>query len=171
MKYAESLHRFNGGIMTQHMLAGLRALTAKKLRGNGLTHEEIAKLLKVDRTVITHYLAGRIPAKEVVKCAKVVAEKFYPRDAVLFIKTVCDDEGIVNTITKTLISDNIDVNVAVSNECHLCKICMSICPTRAITVEDNRITVDKNKCCGCELCQELCPKNAIFLKIDKDRRK
>ncbi|MDK2790414.1 MAG: 4Fe-4S ferredoxin [Methanothermococcus sp.] len=161
---------FYGGIMTQHILAGLRALTAKKLREKGLTHEEIAKLLKVDRTVITHYLAGRIPAKEAVKCAKVTAEKFYPRDAVLFIKTVCNDDDIINTITETLISDNIDVDVAISNECNLCKICMDVCPTKAINIDDNIIHIDKNKCCGCELCQELCPKNAIFLKIIKDKR-
>ncbi|ABR56062.1 4Fe-4S binding protein [Methanococcus aeolicus] len=156
--------------MTQHILAGLRALTAKKLREKGLTHEEIAKLLNVDRTVITHYLAGRIPAKEAVKCAKVTAEKFYPRDAVLFIKTVCDDNDIVTTITETLISDNIDVDVAISSKCNLCKICIDICPTKAITIENDLINIDKNKCCGCELCQELCQKNAIFLKIIKDNR-
>ncbi len=156
--------------MGQHILAGLRALAAKKLRKKGLKHEEISKLLKVDRTVITHYLSDRIPAKEAIKCAEIIVEEFYPRDAVLFVKTVCNDEEVIKAITETLISDNIVVDVAISSECNLCEICINACPTEVISIERKNIKIDKDKCCGCELCQELCPKDAIFLKIIKDKR-
>ncbi|MHA1410186.1 MAG: phosphoadenosine phosphosulfate reductase domain-containing protein, partial [Candidatus Odinarchaeia archaeon] len=41
--------------------------------------------------------------------------------------------------------------------CTGCRICVEACPTSAITVENNKITIDKNKCIKCLKCIESCP--------------
>ena len=42
-----------------------------------------------------------------------------------------------------------------------CGICEKICPSFAISFEDNRIKIDKDKCAGCGLCAQCCPNSNI----------
>jgi len=42
-----------------------------------------------------------------------------------------------------------------------CGICEKICPSFAISFEDNRIKIDKDKCTGCSLCAQFCPNSNI----------
>jgi pyruvate formate lyase activating enzyme len=51
----------------------------------------------------------------------------------------------------------------ISNRCIGCKICLEVCPERALTFtgDDNRI--DRNRCNGCGLCAEECPGDALAL--------
>lgn len=48
------------------------------------------------------------------------------------------------------------------DQCVLCGACVDVCPTQAITMND-QVTVDAEKCTGCGLCVEECPSNAIEL--------
>jgi NADH-quinone oxidoreductase subunit I len=57
--------------------------------------------------------------------------------------------------------------------CIACKLCETVCPTLAITIEAqlkdtesvrkaNKFEIDLSKCMYCGLCQEVCPVNAII---------
>lgn len=48
--------------------------------------------------------------------------------------------------------------------CILCKRCVQICKSEALTVKDGKIEVDDKKCIRCYCCHEICPVNAIDLK-------
>ena len=46
--------------------------------------------------------------------------------------------------------------------CIGCKMCQKVCPSDAITVEDNIAHIDPDKCTNCGLCAEKCPKKIIL---------
>ena len=47
------------------------------------------------------------------------------------------------------------------NRCVACGVCMKICPTGAVHVEQNLATIDYSKCTSCGLCVSVCPKHLI----------
>ena len=51
--------------------------------------------------------------------------------------------------------------IANVDECIGCHACEKICPTGAITVENNLARVDQEKCIRCGACVEKCPTHAI----------
>ena len=44
--------------------------------------------------------------------------------------------------------------------CVYCGLCAKICPVKAITVQDNSLTYDKNNCIHCGKCVKRCPKSS-----------
>jgi ferredoxin/coenzyme F420-reducing hydrogenase delta subunit len=42
-----------------------------------------------------------------------------------------------------------------------CKLCQGICPLKAISIEENTVTIDKSMCSGCGACVAVCPHGAI----------
>lgn len=46
--------------------------------------------------------------------------------------------------------------------CSGCGECLSVCPTRAIELEDGVACIDQTKCQACEACLDVCPQNAIL---------
>lgn len=46
--------------------------------------------------------------------------------------------------------------------CIGCKMCQKVCPSEAITVENNIAHIDPEKCTNCGLCAEKCPKKIIL---------
>lgn len=53
------------------------------------------------------------------------------------------------------------------NLCKMCKICVDICPAKAISVSENKdggLNFDLKKCIRCFCCQEMCPHAAITVK-------
>ncbi|TZE82818.1 DUF362 domain-containing protein [Calorimonas adulescens] len=47
------------------------------------------------------------------------------------------------------------------SKCRTCRVCAQWCPTNAITVLEDRISIDQEKCNGCGECIPLCPDRAI----------
>ncbi len=61
-------------------------------------------------------------------------------------------------------------NVRVITErCNLCRLCVERCPTKAISVVNDRIVVDSTKCNLCRQCVSVCEPEAIELDWEKDR--
>lgn len=48
-------------------------------------------------------------------------------------------------------------------ECVACGVCAGICPAKAITIENKKVTIDRDKCIRCFCCQEFCPKGAMVV--------
>lgn len=47
-------------------------------------------------------------------------------------------------------------------KCNGCGICVDICPTGAITVQDNIAVVEYDLCEDCQVCMDACPQDAIL---------
>lgn len=50
--------------------------------------------------------------------------------------------------------------------CIACRLCEKVCPTEAITVEDNLASIDYEKCINCGQCEQKCPKKIIHVKAE-----
>lgn len=48
-------------------------------------------------------------------------------------------------------------------DCVACGVCAGICPAKAITIENKKVTIDRSKCICCFCCQEFCPKGAMVV--------
>ena len=48
-----------------------------------------------------------------------------------------------------------------ASECVGCAKCESICPAKAITMENKKAVIDRDKCIRCFCCQEFCPTGAM----------
>lgn len=59
----------------------------------------------------------------------------------------------------TLLGNRID-----DDKCINCKFCTKNCPTNAINVNGNKLTINIKNCIECNNCKTLCPKNAIEYK-------
>lgn len=49
-------------------------------------------------------------------------------------------------------------------KCDGCGICVDICPTGAITVQDNIAAIEYDLCEDCQVCVDECPQGAILLQ-------
>jgi len=47
------------------------------------------------------------------------------------------------------------------NSCVGCRDCVSVCPTGAISIVDNRAQIDPEKCIDCMICVKTCAYRAI----------
>jgi len=50
------------------------------------------------------------------------------------------------------------------NKCLFCLACLNTCPSKAIAIENKKISIDYAKCIACFCCQEVCPAAAIKTK-------
>ena len=48
-----------------------------------------------------------------------------------------------------------------SSKCVECRKCESICPAKAIMINNGKPCIDREKCIRCFCCQEFCPKGAM----------
>jgi NAD-dependent dihydropyrimidine dehydrogenase PreA subunit len=50
------------------------------------------------------------------------------------------------------------------NECVECSACISVCPTKVFSLDDDfSLIVDESKCIQCGTCIDMCPHNALSL--------
>ena len=48
--------------------------------------------------------------------------------------------------------------------CKHCGTCEAACPTRAVCLDGERVTIDYDRCIRCYCCQEMCPEGAVCFK-------
>lgn len=46
-----------------------------------------------------------------------------------------------------------------------CRLCVDICPEKAMVMDDEMLGLDEDACTACGLCQAVCPQNAISLDV------
>ena len=51
-----------------------------------------------------------------------------------------------------------------ASKCTLCNACVTLCPTNALSKEDNKINFVYGDCVSCSVCKQACPEEAIELR-------
>ncbi len=51
--------------------------------------------------------------------------------------------------------------------CKGCAVCVSVCPSEALSIFDNIAVIDHNQCNECLQCMDECPNNAIYQILEE----
>jgi NAD-dependent dihydropyrimidine dehydrogenase PreA subunit len=51
----------------------------------------------------------------------------------------------------------------IDEKCNACESCVQICPTEAITIQNDIAVIDDSICDECGVCVDECPEEAIFI--------
>jgi len=46
-------------------------------------------------------------------------------------------------------------------KCIGCGLCVEMCPTQALLLDERGITIDRQRCTGCQLCTTICPTGSM----------
>ncbi len=57
--------------------------------------------------------------------------------------------------------------IAQQEKCNGCGLCVTYCPVRAITLQDNKAVIDKKACIGCLQCYHKCKKDVIAIQYEE----
>lgn len=145
--------------MPEHILSGIKAIVAMKLRREGKLQKEIAEYLNTNRAEISHYLQGRHPSKRVLKVSEEIL-KLPPQYAVMIINSLSNDKEITSRIIKVLYNTRVEVE---RDKCIFCGECLE-CPYKAIERDSSgTVVVNSNRCRVCGRCISLCPTDALKL--------
>jgi len=88
------------------------------------------------------------------------------------IAELSGDDGAVNSALEYI--DSVGVRYKLYNksiirkedECIDCGACTAVCPSNALTMdENNKLVFDKEKCLVCELCIKACPLRVISVEF------
>ena len=71
---------------------------------------------------------------------------------------------IATFLGKGEISVSPEVAYVIPEKCNLCGVCINQCPTNAIRMGKDKVTIDPISCIGCGVCVPICPNGAIDLK-------
>ncbi|MEO2117666.1 MAG: (4Fe-4S)-binding protein [Methanocaldococcus sp.] len=144
--------------MPEHILSGIKAIVAMKLRRKGLIQREIAKIIKSDRSIVSHYLSGRYPKEKILKVAKII-EEMPPKYGAKLIHSLTDDKELAKSLIKEL------YNIKLSWNENFCLACGSCLGCEALTLNNFTINIDENSCYLCASCIFRCPTNSLkFIK-------
>ena len=55
----------------------------------------------------------------------------------------------------------------ITDACIGCGLCMDICFTKSIKIEDGKCVLDQDRCRGCGRCADVCPNEAITITYDE----
>jgi 4Fe-4S ferredoxin len=140
--------------MPDHILSGIKALVAMKMRKEGKLQREIAEYLNMDRSIISHYLHGRYPSDRVMKVSEIIVELPVEYGARI-IHSLTNDKEIAKKLIKTL------YNVKIKIEMDKCIACGKCLGCGAILIDGIEVKVDDSKCVLCGRCVSECPMNAL----------
>jgi len=69
---------------------------------------------------------------------------------------------LVLSITIFLFAESKKSYIVEKDKCIGCKLCVPVCPTKAITMISGKAVIDPEKCVNCGLCDKKCPVKAIY---------
>ncbi|ADG13782.1 4Fe-4S binding protein [Methanocaldococcus infernus] len=147
--------------MPEHILSGIKAIVAKKLKEKGYLQREIAKKIKVDRSMVSHYLHGRFPKKKVIEFVKII-EELPPSCGSKLIHSIANDKELAKELVKELYNPKL---VWDRDKCLFCGSCL-VC--EALTLEGETLNINFEKCYLCGECTFICPTKALTLKRDSN---
>ena len=75
----------------------------------------------------------------------------------------------VFAVSMLIFAGNARYSVAES-KCIGCKLCVSECPTKAISMVKNKAVIDPSKCVNCGLCAKKCPTKAIIPPAETEKK-
>ncbi|WP_458456437.1 4Fe-4S binding protein [Methanobrevibacter sp.] len=151
--------------MVKHLESGLKYVTVHKLKELEFSTQEIAKILKIDRTTVSHYLHGRNLSLRSIEVAKVILD-LTPQDSFRMVYSLCQNKDLTFTILKYCLNNP---KIYIKNTCIGCGLCVEICVMDALKLNnDLNCDVNLDYCCGCLLCIENCPTNSIEI-LDEEQ--
>ncbi len=152
----KSVFNTHGVHMPKHIVSGLKYLTAVELIREGYSQKEVAKMLEMDRSTISHYLNGRNLSWSSIEIAETITN-FCPRDFLTLAYALMQEKAriVVKTCSKH------DYEGKVKESCIGCGLCVDTCLMKAIVLNDLKAQIDFNWCCGCLMCGENCPTDSI----------
>ena len=122
-----------------------------------LVGEPITYKLVKDYDIIINILKARVtPEEEGKLVVDLEGNEKNLKDAISYLKNL----GVTIQPLKRDVRMNKD-------KCTHCTVCITICPTKALRVDRNTMTVefDSEKCIACELCIPACPYKAMEILI------
>ncbi|MCL2687028.1 MAG: helix-turn-helix domain-containing protein [Methanobrevibacter sp.] len=146
--------------MPKHIISGLKYLAAVELRKNGYNQNQIAEILDMNRSTVSHYLNGRNISVNSVEVAEVIRD-FCRKDFLTMVYTLLKDVNQTRTIVK--ICSNTSYKSNIGNSCIACGICSDACMMNAVVLDDLKAKINDEFCCGCLICGEMCPTNSITI--------
>jgi 4Fe-4S ferredoxin len=144
--------------MPKHIASGLKYLAAVRLKEMGMTHQEIANELSVDRSTISHYLNGSNLSWNSIEVARTITE-LSPRDFQTMVFAIIKKPEESRKIVNICRIRNYDAFI--EDTCIGCGLCVNVCMMKAIKLESLHAHADSIQCCGCQLCSDECPTNSI----------
>jgi len=90
--------------------------------------------------------------------------KYAPESATAFLGKVAKDSSLL--IPPVAVPDRFRGKIAYDREtCIGCKLCIRVCPTKAIEFipEDKKVKIFISRCCFCAQCNEVCPTNSLSM--------
>jgi len=126
---------------------------------SNLINKPIAYHLVKDFNLVINILqASAMEEKDSFLILEVMGKKKDLENALTFLKT---QEIEVEDMEK-----GINLNF---NKCIHCGLCVGLCPTEALTINQKNYGVcfDKSQCIVCDLCLKYCPVNAIEMEFLK----
>jgi formate hydrogenlyase subunit 6/NADH:ubiquinone oxidoreductase subunit I len=90
--------------------------------------------------------------------------KYAPESATAFLGKVTKDSSIL--IPPVAVPDRFRGKIAYDRDtCIGCKLCIRVCPTKAIEFipEDKKVKIFISRCCFCAQCNEICPTNSLSM--------
>ncbi|ABR56219.1 4Fe-4S dicluster domain-containing protein [Methanococcus aeolicus] len=144
--------------MPEHILSGIKAIIAIKLKKEGKLQREIAEYLKIDRSAVSHYVNGRYPSEKVLAVANEIVE-LPIKQGIFIINTLSRDKELTNRIIKNIYGDSTAIEIN-SDTCILCGGCLE-CEYDAISINNTNylINIDNKSCVLCGKCLKICPEH------------
>ena len=152
----KSVINTHGVQMPKHIISGLKYLAAVELIREGHNQKEVAQMLDMDRSTVSHYLNGRNISWNSIEIAKLITE-LCPKDFLTLTYALMQEKAriIIKTCSKR------EYKGKVKDSCIGCGLCADTCLMKAIVLNDLKAQIDSNWCCGCLMCRETCPTNSI----------
>jgi ferredoxin len=89
-----------------------------------------------------------------------------PRDRAAVERAISDAGGLVGTFDKPRFIQ-FEASLCAHSRSGItgCTRCLDLCPTNAITPDDNSVVIDANVCAGCGSCASVCPTGAASYSL------